>query len=42
MMEVSLRAMGIVLRLDRDAWSIVKRLWRAANEQGSPRYFEQM
>ena len=32
LLEVSLLGPGTVLRLERDAWSIVKRLRRATNE----------
>ena len=36
MLEVSLLGVGTVLRLERNAWSTVKRLRQAANDHGPP------
>ena len=36
MLEVSLLGVGTVLRLERDAWSMVKRLRQATNEYAPP------
>ena len=36
MLEVSLLGVGTVLRLERDAWSMVKRLRQATNEYALP------
>ena len=36
MLEVSLLGVGTVLRLGRDAWSMVKRLRQATNEDPPP------
>ena len=37
LLEVSLLGVGTVLRLERDAWSMVKRLRQATNEYAPPR-----
>ena len=36
MLDVSLVVVGMVLRLERDAWSMVKRLRQATNEYAPP------
>ena len=36
MLEVSLSGVGTVLRLERDTWSMVKRLRQATNEYAPP------
>ena len=36
LLEVSLLGVGTVLRLERDAWSMVKRLRQATNEYAPP------
>ena len=36
LLEVSLVGVGTVLRLERDAWSMVKRLRQATNEYAPP------
>ena len=39
MLEVSLLGIGTVLRLERDAWSMVKWLRRVTNEYAPPRVY---
>ena len=39
LLEVSLLGVGTVLRLERDAWSVVKRLRQATNEYAPPSPF---